>query len=460
MNLAGWLPTDTVIGFAGLVWMGTLLAALQSYGLYRLLIAGGTLWLLANALRGRGGLLETGLHLGVALTLLTFFGGQGVPLDKPGVSFAEAQRATATPGTTDPLTAGPTGAAAPRGFLAVAGVLQNTVNAAMQAVNADFVTKPFALLAATNSLMLGGFDEDPALRARLADFLDQCYGPAVTRWTEQHPDATAQDARTIDTPLSDQLEPLYRTIDFTLTSASPGGEATVKCAEVWGPLKGDLFTYADRQGSSTWMSWLGTKVSQWSSLSSDAWLRNALRAFRTSHQFASGFNAAETKQGVSEPGFALGSGLLAPLTYLFNWAMAAQLVEMVRYAASPALGYATAVLYVAYPFVLAAALLPGGVGRLVTYFALLGSVKGWPLVWAMVDQVYTRVLPSFSGVVTTPGGALDFYKPPIALNVVTGLMYILGPLMFSAALGMAGQAFGQGLSRFTTARLPFSLLRG
>ena len=51
-------------------------------------------------------------------------------------------------------------------------------------------------------------------------------------------------------------------------------------------------------------------------------------------------------------------------------------------------------------------------------------------------------------------GNLIIDKPPAALNLVTGLMYLLGPVMLTTAFGIAGRSLGQGLSSFTTFRLP------
>ena len=52
MNGAGFSPTDTILGYAGLVWMGQLLAVLHAYGLYVALLVGATLWGLLQVLRG------------------------------------------------------------------------------------------------------------------------------------------------------------------------------------------------------------------------------------------------------------------------------------------------------------------------------------------------------------------------------------------------------------------------
>ena len=91
-----------------------------------------------------------------------------------------------------------------------------------------------------------------------------------------------------------------------------------------------------------------------------------------------------------------------------------------------------------------------------TYFALVASVKAWPLAWAVVDQVYGSVLPALWPLVDRgwSAGNLVINKPPAALNLVTGLMYVLGPLTLTTAFGIAGRSLGQGLSSFTTFRLP------
>jgi hypothetical protein len=106
--------------------------------------------------------------------------------------------------------------------------------------------------------------------------------------------------------------------------------------------------------------------------------------------------------------------------------------------------------------VLAGGLLPGGISRLVTYFALVASVKAWPLAWAVIDQVYGHVLPTLWPLVDRGWDASNLIidKPPDALNLVTGLMYVLGPMILTSAFGIAGRTLGQGLSSFTTFRVP------
>jgi hypothetical protein len=50
---------------------------------------------------------------------------------------------------------------------------------------------------------------------------------------------------------------------------------------------------------------------------------------------------------------AVASGVLSTVGFAANWVRVAQLVEIVRYAAFPVMGYVLAILYVAFPFVLA-----------------------------------------------------------------------------------------------------------
>ena len=103
----------------------------------------------------------------------------------------------------------PSTARVPRGFLLLVSAIQDTVQELLPRINSQFVREPFALFAATNSLMTEALQQDPALRARTADFLDRCYAPAVTRWLQARPAATAADFARVDTPLSDELVPLY-----------------------------------------------------------------------------------------------------------------------------------------------------------------------------------------------------------------------------------------------------------
>ena len=151
-----------------------------------------------------------------------------------------------------------------------------------------------------------------------------------------------------------------------------------------------------------------------------------LRQFRAGRGFGEAFNNVGTDSGALA---AVGSGAASLLGFASNWVRIAQLVEIVRYAAFPLMGYLLAILYVAFPLVLAAGILPGGVGRLVTYFALVASVKAWPLAWAVVDQVYGHLLPALWPLLDRgwSAGNLIIDKPPAALNLVTGLMYVIGP---------------------------------
>jgi hypothetical protein len=295
--------------------------------------------------------------------------------------------------------------------------------------------------------MAEALQHDPALRARTAEFLDRCYAPAVTRWLQARPTATKEDFARIDTPLSDELTPLYAQILL----ANPGGSGMQTCGDLWGPLRSALFDYATRYGGATYMQWIGRALNLLG-VGTDAWLRNTLRQFRAGHTFGETFNSAGEESGLLA---AVASSSLSVLGFGSNWVRVAQLVEIVRYAAFPLMGYLLAILYVAFPVVLAAGLLPGGIGRLVTYFALVASVKAWPLAWAVVDQVYGHVLPTLWPLVDRgwSAGTLLIDKPPAALNLVTGLMYVLGPVVLTTAFGIAGRTLGQGLSGFTSFRM-------
>jgi hypothetical protein len=133
----------------------------------------------------------------------------------------------------------PSTARVPRGFLLLVSAIQDTVQELLPRINSQFVREPFALFAATNSLMTEALQQDPALRARTADFLDRCYAPAVTRWLQARPAATAADFARVDTPLSDELVPLYGQIPVPSPDGTVG--AMVTCADLWTPLRGDLF---------------------------------------------------------------------------------------------------------------------------------------------------------------------------------------------------------------------------
>ena len=447
MNGAGFSPTDTILGYAGLVWMGQLLAVLQAHGLYIVLLVGATLWGLLQVLRGRARLADVAVSGVLGFTLLQVFAGNGVNLAFAR-SFAEQSGATVTPEVAAQTPSST--ARVPRGFLLLVSAIQDTVQELLPRINSQFVREPFALFAATNSLMTEALQQDPALRARTADFLDRCYAPAVTRWLQARPTATAADFARVDTPLSNDLVPLYGQIPVPAPDGTAG--AMVTCADLWTPLRGDLFTYATQHGGAWYMRKIG-QVLNLVGLGTDAWLRNMLRQFRAGRGFGEAFNNVGTDSGALA---AVGSGAASLLGFASNWLRIAQLVEIVRYAAFPLMGYLLAILYVAFPLVLAAGILPGGGGRLVTYFALVTSVKAWPLAWAVVDQVYGYLLPALWPLLDrgVTAGNLIIDKPPAALNLVTGLMYLLGPVMLTTAFGIAGRSLGQGLSSFTTFRLP------
>jgi hypothetical protein len=436
----GFTPDDTVIGFAGLVWMGQLLGTLEARGLYLVLIAIGVGWVLVRNLETPEGLLwRLGVYVVTALVLLEVFGGHGVSIARTR-SFAEANGATVTPGAGQgPLT----DAVVPRGFLVATGALQQTVEALLPRINADFVRNPFALFAAANSLLTANLDDDPPLRARVGEFLDRCYRPALTRWLEVNPIPTREEMADIDTPLSAGLAPLYARLAYPPAD----GSGPTTCGAVWDPLRADLTRYAEQHGVSAFMDVLGTRLSL-AGIGTDTWLRSALRIMRRGLSVAEPFN----QQGVVDP---IGQRVLGAFAFLTNWARLAQLVELVRFAAFPLMGYLTATLYVGFPIVLAASLLPSGAGRLVTYFALLGSVKAWPLVWAMVDRVYGSILPSLWPLLdrgTASLSELGSGRQAEALNLVAGLMYLVGPMMLTTAMGIVGQQLGQGLTMFSTAR--------
>jgi hypothetical protein len=444
VNVAGFSPTDTIVSYSGLVWMGQLLGTLQAHGLYLVLLVGGVLWGLLQGLRGRARLGDVAIYVILGFTLLQVFGGDGVTLQF-GRSFAEQSGAAVTPEAAAQVPVGT--ARVPRGFVLLVSAIQDTVQELLPRINGDFAKNPFALFAATNSLMTEALQHDPALRARTAEFLDRCYAPAVTRWLQARPNATKEDFARIDTPLSDELTPLYAQILL----ANPGGSGMQTCGDLWGPLRSALFDYATRYGGATYMQWIGRALNLLG-VGTNAWLRNMLRQFRAGHTFGETFNSAGEESGLLA---AVASGSLSVLGFGSNWVRVAQLVEIVRYAAFPLMGYLLAILYVAFPVVLAAGLLPGGIGRLVTYFALVASVKAWPLAWAVVDQVYGHVLPTLWPLVDRgwSAGTLLIDKPPAALNLVTGLMYVLGPVVLTTAFGIAGRTLGQGLSGFTSFRM-------
>jgi Transglycosylase SLT domain len=116
-----------------------------------------------------------------------------------------------------------------------------------------------------------------------AVILRYAYAPAVTRWLQARPAATAADFARVDTPLSDELVPLYGQIPVPAPDGTAG--AMITCADLWTPLRGDLFTYATQHGGAWYMRKIG-QVLNLVGLGTDAWLRNMLRQFRTTDETA------------------------------------------------------------------------------------------------------------------------------------------------------------------------------
>src|SRR5215470_5067205 len=123
MNVAGFSPTDTIVSYSGLVWMGQLLATLEAHGLYLVLLVGGILWGLLQALRGRARLGDVVCYAILGVALLQIFGGDGVTLQF-GRSFAEQSGDAATAEATAHRCGG--AARVPRGFGLRVSTAQNT----------------------------------------------------------------------------------------------------------------------------------------------------------------------------------------------------------------------------------------------------------------------------------------------------------------------------------------------
>jgi hypothetical protein len=200
---------------------------------------------LLQGLRGRARLGDVAIYAILGFALLQVFGSDGVTLQF-GRSFAEQSGAAVTP---EAAAQAPSGTArVPRGFVLLVSAIQDTVQELLPRINGDFVRNPFALFAATNSLMTEALQHDPALWARTADFLDRCYAPAVTRWLQTRPAATKEDFARVDTPLSDELTPLYAQIPVADPTGGGGAGGMRSCGDLWGPLRTALFDYATRYG--------------------------------------------------------------------------------------------------------------------------------------------------------------------------------------------------------------------
>ena len=147
MNIAGFTPTDTILGYSGLVWMGQLLHVFQAPWPLLVLIAGGLIWGLVQTLRGRAALLGTWRS--------TRAGGAPAPALRRERRLARLQpvlrRAVRGPGHAEAAAQQPAGTApVPRGFMLVVSAMQDTVQELLPRINGEFVVRPFALFAATN----------------------------------------------------------------------------------------------------------------------------------------------------------------------------------------------------------------------------------------------------------------------------------------------------------------------
>ena len=235
MNVAGFSPTDTIVSYSGLVWMGQLLHAVPGA-----MASTSCCWWAAcsgaslQALRGRARLRDVAIYAVLGVAPAPALRGQRGLAPVPPVVRRAVRGPRSPPEAAAQIPAGT--ARVPRGFVLLVSAIQDTVQELLPRINGDFVRNPFALFAATNSLMTEALQHDPALRARTADFLDRCYAPAVTRWLQARPNATKEDFARVDTPLSDELTPLYAQIPVAdptggggLAGCGPAGTSGVRC---------------------------------------------------------------------------------------------------------------------------------------------------------------------------------------------------------------------------------------
>src|SRR5213593_2992248 len=165
--MTGFTPIDSILAFTGVTWGSQLHAMFWNSRVYVVIILVG-LFMTAVRTMPHGSLMPILMHLVLATGLAFAFGASSKAVEMKRSITEEANAAVAPAVTSQRPT---TGAWLP------------------------------AALVVVNRLAAEKFDGDPALQARLSNFLDTCYGAALQAWEAETPSAE-RDVLAVNTPAS------------------------------------------------------------------------------------------------------------------------------------------------------------------------------------------------------------------------------------------------------------------
>jgi hypothetical protein len=416
MAPSGFAPIDTALVFAGALWGARIHAAFGAVylvaGLVGLVLA---VWRSAQARSPAPALawVVTGLGLWAAL-------GTGSSPMQFRPSLVEQAGATVDPSLRPAETSGP---GLPAGFLALNAGMEGATRLLIALVKEDFAINPFAVLAVMAHHASDAFDQDPALRTDVLEFIGRCYIPALGLYSQRH-DGRLPAGADVDTPIGKDIVRFYQD-----PALGDGG----RCAEDWNALLPRMRGYVEPTMGFLSRLWNWVKGKSLDDVIADR-LRNARATYEPP-------GARVQVYGGSPIGNIL-NNLAGGVAKLMTSTTAAALVSMIQVGLYPMYGYILMPFYMLYPVVLALSLLQPG--RMLTYLVTLLSVKLWPALWAAIDATHDRLVPYF---LTLSGGdqASSLWGYPAVFEVVTAFAYLVVPVIVSVILGGVGARLGGGL---------------
>ncbi|MFQ5945743.1 MAG: conjugal transfer protein TraG N-terminal domain-containing protein [Anaerolineae bacterium] len=451
MAPTGFSPADTALVFAGALWGGQLHHLFLALKVYTVVVVLGLVIVLFQSLR-TSLVWPTAVYLMVSAGVFFAFGSTPVRLGYRTPMAIQMGAQAVNPTETHP---NPGGTGLPKGFLLVNAGMESLTKTMIAIVNRDFAVNPFAVIVGINELAMERFDRDPALQRRLGDFMRVCYYPALAMWSQDMArngnQPTSSDLEAVDTPAGEAVQRYYGKLSVPPPESFGINTETVGCRALWGTLKPDLLAYIrgeETGGLGKWMRLLSNRLGQLGRGSEEAWLIASLRNYRE----------AVEPPGGSELSPARGP-IAGPLAWVFSaWALLknrvtlAQLATLIQQAAYPVFGFIMMTLYALYPLVLALSLLPGQLGRLLTYFLLLFAVKLWPVLWAMIAAAHETVLPYFMGsrnvIGDQTGKVISTYPGIVQMAAV--LMILAVPAIASIIVGISAHRLGGALGQWQT----------
>src|SRR2546426_6385075 len=184
--MTGFTPIDSILAFTGATWGSQLHAMFWNGRVYVVIILVG-LFMTAVRTMPHGSLMPILMHLVLATGLAFAFGASSKAVEMKRSITEEANAAVAPAVTSQRPT---TGAWLPAGFVLVNDAMHSLSQSMIQMIKRDFAERPFAALVVVNRLAAEKFDGDPALQARLSNFLrseERRVGKECrSRWSPYH----------------------------------------------------------------------------------------------------------------------------------------------------------------------------------------------------------------------------------------------------------------------------------